>query len=64
MNVSGIPAAVTAAQAADVAVLFLGSDQTTEAENFDRSSISLTGVQDELLRAVLKVQKKVHLLMF
>ena len=41
----GIPAAVAAAKAADVAVLFIGSDQTTEAENFDRRAIGLAGVQ-------------------
>lgn len=57
-DTSGIAAAVAAAKAADVAVLFLGSDQTTEAENFDRNSITLVGVQEQLLAAVLKVQPK------
>ena len=55
-DVSGIPAAVALATTSSVAVLFLGSDQTTEAENFDRSSITLTGVQEQLLAAVLEVQ--------
>lgn len=41
-----------------MAVLFLGSDQTTEAENFDRNSLTLVGVQEELLSEVLKVQPK------
>ena len=52
-NTSGIPDAAHAAAAADVAVLFIGSDQTTEAENFDRQNITLAGVQEELLTAVL-----------
>ncbi len=29
--------------------------QTTEAENFDRSSIGLVGVQEDLVRAVVAV---------
>ena len=44
-NTSGIPAAVEVAKAADVAILFLGSDQTTEAENFDREGLGLVGAQ-------------------
>jgi beta-glucosidase len=55
---SGIPAAVALAKAADVAVLFIGSDQTTEAENFDRSSLRLAGVQSELVKAVVAAQPK------
>ena len=50
-DVSGIPPAVALAAAADVAVLFLGADQTTEAENFDRVSLGLVGAQEELLKA-------------
>jgi beta-D-xylosidase 4 len=52
-NTSGIADAAAAAAAADVAVLFVGSDQTTEAENFDRQSITLAGVQELLLKAIL-----------
>ena len=37
--------ALDAAKAAQVAVLFLGNDQSTEAENFDRSSLALPGAQ-------------------
>jgi beta-D-xylosidase 4 len=55
-NVSGIPAAVAAAAAADVAILFVGSDQTTEAENFDRDTITLAGVQETLVLAVIAAQ--------
>jgi len=57
-DTSGIAAAAAAAAAADVAVLFVGSDQTTEAENFDRSSIGLAGVQEQLVQAVLAAQPK------
>jgi beta-D-xylosidase 4 len=52
-DTSGIAPAAAAAAAADVAVLYLGSDQTTEAENFDRSAITLVGAQEQLLAAVL-----------
>ena len=55
-DTSGIAPAAAAAAAADVAVLFLGSDQTTEAENFDRDAITLAGVQEQLLQAVLAAQ--------
>ena len=54
---------MTAAQAADVAVLFLGADQTTEAENFDRVSLSLVGAQEHLLEAVTAVCDKVVLVL-
>ena len=57
-DTSGIAAAAAAAAAADVAVLFVGSDQTTEAENFDRGDIGLAGVQGQLVAAVLAAQPK------
>ena len=53
-NVSGIADAAAAAAAAHVSVLFIGSDQTTEAENFDRQNITLAGAQELLLKAVLE----------
>lgn len=53
---SGIPAAVAAAAAADVAVVFVGLDQTSEAENFDRGNLTLPGAQEALVLAVLKAQ--------
>lgn len=62
-NTSMIPAAVAAARAADVAILFLGADQTTEAENFDRRTLTLVGAQQQLLEAVLAVQDKVVLVL-
>ena len=55
-DTSGIAAAAAAAAAADVAVLFVGSDQTTEAENFDRNGLGLAGVQEQLVEAVLAAQ--------
>ena len=55
---SGFAAAVAAAKAADVAVLFVGSDQTTEAENYDRFNITLAGVQEELVAAVVGANPK------
>jgi beta-D-xylosidase 4 len=45
-DTSGIDAAVAIAKSSDVALLFLGSDQTTEAENFDREQIGLVGAQE------------------
>ena len=60
-NVSQVAAAADVARVADVAVLFLGSDQTTEAENFDRRSLALAGngSQAALLRSVIAVQPNV-----
>ena len=55
-DVSGIAPAAVAAAAADVAVLFVGSDDTTEGENFDRNGMELTGVQEQLAQAVLAAQ--------
>jgi len=58
-NRSGFAAAVAAAKDADIAVLYLGNDQTTEAENFDRYSLGLPGAQQDLLEAVAAVQDNV-----
>eukprot|EP00054_Salpingoeca_dolichothecata_P016214 m.94675 g.94675 ORF g.94675 m.94675 type:complete len:813 (+) comp21873_c0_seq1:123-2561(+) len=55
-NTSGFAQAVEVAKAADVAILFVGNDQTTEAENFDRKSLTLPGVQEELVLAVAAAQ--------
>ena len=57
-DTGGIAAAVAVAAAADVAVLFLGLDQTSEAENFDRSSLALPGAQEQLALAVLAAQPR------
>ena len=44
--------AVRAAGAADVAVLVVGSAETTESEGFDRETLRLPGRQDELIERV------------
>lgn len=49
-------AAVSAAAAADRAVLFLGLSASDESEGFDRDHIDLPAAQLALLRAVLEVQ--------
>lgn len=51
--VGSIAAAVAAARAADVAVVFVGSGTTAESEGRDRDSLTLYGQQDELVRAVV-----------
>lgn len=45
-------AAVEAARAADVAVIFAGYPEGYETEGYDRPDMALTGPQDELIRAV------------
>jgi beta-glucosidase len=45
--------AVAAAKAADVAVLFLGTNASIEQEGRDRTTLALPGNQDELLEAVV-----------
>ena len=45
---SGFAAATAAAAGADVVVLFLGIDETIEAESHDRMGIGLPGVQHDL----------------
>jgi beta-glucosidase len=60
---SNFSSAVATAKAADVAVLFLGNDQTTEAENFDRFSLALPGAQQALLEAVGEVQPNIVLVL-
>jgi hypothetical protein len=41
-----------------VAVVFVGLDQTSEAENFDRNDMLLPGVQEDLVKEVLAVQPR------
>ncbi len=53
-NTSGFPQALAAVEAADVVVLFLGADQTTEAEGFDRRTLGLVGAQQQLLEQVIQ----------
>jgi len=56
-DTSMIPHAKRVAAEADVAVVFVGLDQTSEAENFDRNNLELPGVQEQLLQEVMKVQE-------
>lgn len=50
--------AVDTAARAEVAVLFLGLDESDESEGFDRSSLALPEEQVELLRAVVSAQPR------
>ena len=54
---------MAAAKAADTVVLFLGADQTTEAEGFDRRTLGLVGAQQQLLEEVLAASTEVVLVM-
>ncbi len=45
------------ASSADVALLFLGTDQNTGREESDRFSLKLPGNQEELIKAIAKVNK-------
>ncbi|MCU1509084.1 MAG: beta-glucosidase [Glaciihabitans sp.] len=47
-----IAQAVTAARAADVALVVVGTNSAVESEGFDRTSLALPGRQDDLVRAV------------
>jgi beta-glucosidase len=51
--------AVSAAEVADVAVVFLGLPEGTESEGYDREHIDLPDVQLRLLRAVAQVNRNV-----
>jgi beta-glucosidase len=48
-----IAAAANAASAADVAFVVVGTNSEVESEGYDRTSLSLPGRQDDLVRAVL-----------
>ncbi len=48
-----IAAAVAAAEAADLAVVIVGTNEEVESEGFDRTALSLPGRQDELVERVL-----------
>lgn len=50
--------AVTAAAAADVAVLVVGTNEEVESEGWDRADLDLPGDQDALVRAVLAAQPR------
>ena len=48
--------AVEAARVADVAVVVVGTNDVTESEGYDRTSLALPGHQDDLVRAVVDSQ--------
>jgi len=57
-DTSGIPAAVEAAKKADMVVLAVGQDLTIEREGQDRSNISLSDAQQQLINAVVDASSK------
>jgi len=57
-NPADIAKAVEAAKAADVAILFLGTNGRVENEGRDRESLGLPGAQEELLKAVAAANPK------
>ena len=57
-DLSGIPAAVAAAKAADEVVLVVGQDGTIEHEGHDRTSIELSPAQQALIESVSATAKK------
>jgi len=58
-----IPQAVELARRSDIAVLVLGDDERTVMENVDRDDITLPGVQEELLKAVVATGRPVILVL-
>lgn len=67
-DVSGIPAAVQAAEESDVVVLALGGNcgwvNVTGGEGKDRSTLELPGVQEQLLEAVCATGKPVVVVLY
>ena len=57
-DTSGIAAATSAAKVAEVAIVFVGLDETQESEGHDRVSLELPGVQNQLVKAVLGANEK------
>lgn len=60
-DIADIAAAVTAARAADAAVLFLGEDAILSGEAHSRAFLNLPGAQQQLLEAVAATRKPVVL---
>jgi beta-glucosidase len=56
---SGFAAAVEAARGADVVLLAIGEDAYQSGEGRSQADIGLKGLQDDLLKAVVEVNKKV-----
>jgi beta-glucosidase len=55
---ASIAEAVDVAKKADVVILFVGTNQTTEREGIDRDSLNLPPVQSRLLQSVLEANSK------
>jgi beta-glucosidase len=55
---AALAAAVEAAQNADAAIVVVGSAELTESEGFDRTSLTLPGRQDDLVRRVAVVNPR------
>ncbi|WP_052848219.1 beta-glucosidase family protein [Streptomyces avicenniae] len=53
-----VAAAVEAARAADVAVVIVGTNEDVESEGWDRTTLALPGVQDELVRRVVEANPR------
>ena len=51
--------AIENAKSADLAIVVVGTNSKVESEGYDRSNLSLPGLQDELVREVLKVNSNV-----
>ncbi|MDN4640051.1 glycoside hydrolase family 3 C-terminal domain-containing protein [Agreia sp. PsM10] len=50
--------AIHAAEAADVAIVVVGTNAQVESEGFDRNTLALPGLQDDLVRAVAAVNPR------
>eukprot|EP01121_Diplochlamys_sp_Union-15-3_P021005 TRINITY_DN8382_c0_g1_i1.p1 TRINITY_DN8382_c0_g1~~TRINITY_DN8382_c0_g1_i1.p1 ORF type:complete len:541 (+),score=100.93 TRINITY_DN8382_c0_g1_i1:117-1625(+) len=55
-DTSGFAEAVSIAQKADVAILFLGTDTSIEAEGTDRADITLPGNQENLAKLIVQTK--------
>jgi len=64
MDTSQFVNAITAVKNADLVVVFLGLNQSVEAEVRDRVNITLPGVQDQFAQAVLSVGKPTVFVLF
>ena len=51
-DTSGFNAALAAAKKADIAILFVGLNQSVESEGLDRYNLTLPGVQEDLVRLI------------
>jgi beta-glucosidase len=57
-TVDSMAAAVSAAASADVAIVVVGTNETWESEGRDRSTVTLPGRQDELVRRVAEANPR------